>query len=359
MSRGLRRSGLDFKLTLTCSLARVSQRSRGVSHVDTSSERASGSPRRSPRGRGSRRGPAAGRVRVQGRRAGDRPPARRPRRPLRLSQGGLGRARSSRGGSTYHPIFPGRPGLGARRIETEADVERRDRAAAPQLRARGRPPRRCPTAGSRVARSPSAIVTGASRGLGLALARALAERGWRLVVDARGADGARARGRAASTASSRSPATSPTPRTAARSSRPPATAIDLLVNNAEHARPEPAAAARRLPARRARARLRGQRPRAARARAAGAAAARGRRGDRQRHLRRRASSRTRAGAATARRRRRSSSSRRSSPPSSPSCASTRSTRATCARRCTRRPSPARTSPTGRLPEESVPGPARR
>jgi NAD(P)-dependent dehydrogenase (short-subunit alcohol dehydrogenase family) len=32
------------------------------------------------------------------------------------------------------------------------------------------------------------IVTGASRGLGLALVRALAERGWRLVVDARGGD---------------------------------------------------------------------------------------------------------------------------------------------------------------------------
>jgi NAD(P)-dependent dehydrogenase (short-subunit alcohol dehydrogenase family) len=32
----------------------------------------------------------------------------------------------------------------------------------------------------------TAIVTGASRGLGLALARALAERGWRLVIDARG-----------------------------------------------------------------------------------------------------------------------------------------------------------------------------
>lgn len=32
-----------------------------------------------------------------------------------------------------------------------------------------------------------AIVTGASRGLGLALARALAERGWRVVADARGA----------------------------------------------------------------------------------------------------------------------------------------------------------------------------
>jgi NAD(P)-dependent dehydrogenase (short-subunit alcohol dehydrogenase family) len=33
----------------------------------------------------------------------------------------------------------------------------------------------------------TAIVTGASRGLGLELARALAERGWRLAIDARGA----------------------------------------------------------------------------------------------------------------------------------------------------------------------------
>ncbi|MFL5863207.1 MAG: SDR family NAD(P)-dependent oxidoreductase [Solirubrobacteraceae bacterium] len=33
----------------------------------------------------------------------------------------------------------------------------------------------------------TAIITGASRGLGLALARALAQRGWRLVIDARGA----------------------------------------------------------------------------------------------------------------------------------------------------------------------------
>ena len=39
---------------------------------------------------------------------------------------------------------------------------------------------------------PTAIVTGASRGLGLALAHALADRGWRLVIDAR--DGGRARG---------------------------------------------------------------------------------------------------------------------------------------------------------------------
>jgi len=35
---------------------------------------------------------------------------------------------------------------------------------------------------------PTAIITGASRGLGLALAHALAERSWKLVLDARGAD---------------------------------------------------------------------------------------------------------------------------------------------------------------------------
>src|SRR3954469_331001 len=34
----------------------------------------------------------------------------------------------------------------------------------------------------------TALITGASRGLGRALARALAERGWRLVLDARGAN---------------------------------------------------------------------------------------------------------------------------------------------------------------------------
>src|SRR5439155_25595187 len=39
-----------------------------------------------------------------------------------------------------------------------------------------------------------AIVTGASRGLGLALARALADRGWALVVDARGTEVLKAAG---------------------------------------------------------------------------------------------------------------------------------------------------------------------
>lgn len=39
--------------------------------------------------------------------------------------------------------------------------------------------------------SPTALITGASRGLGLALARALAGRGWNLIIDARGAEALR------------------------------------------------------------------------------------------------------------------------------------------------------------------------
>ena len=34
----------------------------------------------------------------------------------------------------------------------------------------------------------TALITGASRGLGLALARQLARRGWNLIIDARGAE---------------------------------------------------------------------------------------------------------------------------------------------------------------------------
>ncbi len=63
---------------------------------------------------------------------------------------------------------------------------------------------------------PLAVITGASRGLGLALARALAREGFALVIDARGAEDLR---RAADELSAltevvASPATSPTRPTA-------------------------------------------------------------------------------------------------------------------------------------------------
>ena len=99
-----------------------------------------------------------------------------------------------------------------------------------------------------------ALVTGASRGLGLALARALAERGWRLIVDARGADeleAARAElaGATDVIAIAGDVADAGPPRRAARAGRG-AGRLDLLVNNASTLGAEPAAAARRVPARR-------------------------------------------------------------------------------------------------------------
>jgi NAD(P)-dependent dehydrogenase (short-subunit alcohol dehydrogenase family) len=87
---------------------------------------------------------------------------------------------------------------------------------------------------------PTAIVTGASRGLGLALATALADRGWRLVIDGR--DGA-ALDAAAAVLRKRAEVVAlagdvadPEHRRALVDAAGP---IDLLVNNASHLGPSP------------------------------------------------------------------------------------------------------------------------
>jgi Family of unknown function (DUF5519) len=65
---------------------------------------------------------SARRVLVQGRPSRDRPPARRSRGPFRLPKA-VWHSLFEAGRIDYHPVFPGRPGFGARRIETEVDVE--------------------------------------------------------------------------------------------------------------------------------------------------------------------------------------------------------------------------------------------
>jgi NAD(P)-dependent dehydrogenase (short-subunit alcohol dehydrogenase family) len=85
---------------------------------------------------------------------------------------------------------------------------------------------------------PTAIVTGASRGLGLALSRALAERGWGLVIDARVAGPLEA-------AAAQLPGATPIPGDVADPSHRLALVeaagerIDLLVNNASLLGPSP------------------------------------------------------------------------------------------------------------------------
>ena len=85
---------------------------------------------------------------------------------------------------------------------------------------------------------PTAIVTGASRGLGLALSRALAERDWRLVIDAREAGPLQA-------AAAQLPGATPIPGDVSDPSHRSALVeaaggqIDLLVNNASLLGPSP------------------------------------------------------------------------------------------------------------------------
>src|SRR5919204_2447349 len=89
----------------------------------------------------------------------------------------------------------------------------------------------------------TALVTGASRGLGLALARRLADDGWRLIVDARGA-GALRDAYAELSAKTRVTAIAgdvadPAHRRALANAARVAGGIDALVNNASVLGPSP------------------------------------------------------------------------------------------------------------------------
>jgi NAD(P)-dependent dehydrogenase (short-subunit alcohol dehydrogenase family) len=83
---------------------------------------------------------------------------------------------------------------------------------------------------------PTALITGASRGLGLALARALAGEGWRLVLDARDGDLLRRNAPAGATLVP-GDVSDPEHRLALRDAVVPQ--LDLLVNNASHLGPSP------------------------------------------------------------------------------------------------------------------------
>ena len=88
---------------------------------------------------------------------------------------------------------------------------------------------------------PLAIITGASRGLGLALARSLARDGWVLVIDARGADdlerAARELGGLAEVAGLAGDVSDPAHRSALLAAA--GEHVDLLVNNASVLGPSP------------------------------------------------------------------------------------------------------------------------
>jgi NAD(P)-dependent dehydrogenase (short-subunit alcohol dehydrogenase family) len=90
---------------------------------------------------------------------------------------------------------------------------------------------------------PTALVTGASRGLGRAVALALADRGWRLVVDARTATDLEETARALTDAGARSVAALPGDVRDAAHRRALVAAVpgelDLLVNNASALGPSP------------------------------------------------------------------------------------------------------------------------
>ena len=99
-----------------------------------------------------------------------------------------------------------------------------------------------------ISSQPTALITGASRGLGRALAHGLAGRGWRLVLDARHeAELIRAAAQLPDVATLVGDVTDPHHRAALRAAVDRLGRLDLLVNNASDLGPSPLPALARYP----------------------------------------------------------------------------------------------------------------
>jgi NAD(P)-dependent dehydrogenase (short-subunit alcohol dehydrogenase family) len=94
---------------------------------------------------------------------------------------------------------------------------------------------------------PTALITGASKGLGRALTRALAARGWRLVVDARGPELDALVRELPEVIAVRGDVTDPVHREALAAAVDALGRLDLLVNNASDLGPSPLPALARYP----------------------------------------------------------------------------------------------------------------
>ena len=201
----------------------------------------------------------------------------------------------------------------------------------------------------------TAVVTGASRGLGLALARALAERGWRLVIDARGAGELEEARRELAALTEVVAVCGDVSDDWHRGALIAATEgrLDLLVNNASVLGPSPLPPLASLdaPAFEDVLRVNAVAPLALIQLALAAMPA----GGRILNISSDAALEAYEGwGGYGARRPRSTSSRSCLPPSAPTCTCTPSIPVTCARACTRTRSPARTSPIARRPRRAFP-----